>query len=80
MADSGFLDLPPRSVKPRRAGLTHVLDKGIPLAELEPVLELVGRYVDVWKLGWGTAYLDSRVGEMVALLAAYDVLACVGGT
>jgi phosphosulfolactate synthase len=80
MADSGFLDLPPRSVKPRREGLTHVLDKGIPLAELEPVLELVGRYVDVWKLGWGTAYLDSRVGEKVALLATYDVLACVGGT
>jgi phosphosulfolactate synthase len=80
MADSGFLDLPPRSVKPRRAGLTHVLDKGIPLAELEPVLELVGRYVDVWKLGWGTAYLDSRVGEKVAMLATYDVLACVGGT
>ena len=80
MAGSGFLDLPPRSVKPRREGLTHVLDKGIPLAELEPVLELVGRYVDVWKLGWGTAYLDSRVGEKVAMLAAYDVLACVGGT
>ena len=24
------------------------------------LLELVGPYVDVWKLGWGTAYLDSR--------------------
>ena len=80
MAGSGFLDLPPRSSKPRRAGLTHVLDKGIPLAGLEPALALFGRYVDVWKLGWGTAYLDPGVGEKVALLARHDILACVGGT
>jgi phosphosulfolactate synthase len=80
MAGSGFLDLPPRSSKPRRVGLTHVLDNGLPLAELEPLLEVVARHVDVWKLGWGTAYLDRRVGEKVALLARHQILACVGGT
>jgi phosphosulfolactate synthase len=80
MAGSGFLDLPPRSSKPRRAGLTHVLDKGVPVAELEPLLEVVARHVDVWKLGWGTAYLDQGVREKVAVLARHDIVACVGGT
>jgi phosphosulfolactate synthase len=80
MAGSGFLDLPPRSSKPRRAGVTHVLDKGVPMAELEPLLEVVAPHVDVWKLGWGTAYLDPKVGEKVALLARHEILACVGGT
>ena len=80
MAGSGFLGLPPRSSKPRRVGLTHVLDKGVPVAELEPLLDIVARHVDVWKLGWGTAYLDQTVGEKIALLARYEILACVGGT
>jgi len=80
MASTGFLDLPPRSSKPRQAGVTHVLDKGLPLAEMEPLLAILADHVDLWKLGWGTAYLDPTVGDKVALLARHDVRACVGGT
>lgn len=74
------LDVPSRPEKPRRAGLTHVLDKGMPASVAGEVLRSCGRYVDVWKFGWGTAYLDPDVGAKVADLAAHDVLACVGGT
>jgi len=80
MASSGFLDLPPRSSKPRQAGVTHVLDKGLPLAEMEQLLAVLADHVDLWKLGWGTAYLDPTVGDKVALLAGHDVWACCGGT
>lgn len=80
MASTGFLDLPPRSVKPRQAGFTHVLDKGLPLAGMEPLLATLAEHVDLWKLGWGTAYLDPAACDKVALLARYDVRACVGGT
>jgi hypothetical protein len=31
MPRPAFLDLPERAVKPRRAGITHVLDAGLPL-------------------------------------------------
>ena len=75
-----FLRLPRRSEKPRFVGLTHVIDKGLPLGELESQLAATSEYVDVWKLGFGTAYLDPTVEEKVAALSAAGVRACLGGT
>jgi len=80
MARPDFLDLPVREPKPRRAGITHVLDRGMPLAELSGVLGVCAEHVDIWKLGWGTAYLDPQVAERVAILREHEVAACVGGT
>jgi phosphosulfolactate synthase len=80
MARPGFLDLPVREPKPRRVGITHVLDRGIPLAELCGLLEVCDEHVDIWKLGWGTAYLDQRVADRVAILREHAVAGCVGGT
>ena len=75
-----FLDLPAREPKPRHAGITHVLDRGMPLAEVRGVLEVCQPHVDIWKLGWGTAYLDPRLADRVAILREHEVAACVGGT
>jgi phosphosulfolactate synthase len=75
-----FLTLPARTSKPRRRGITHVLDKGMPVAEVAPLLGVCGDYVDVWKLGWGTAYLDPGLAEKLAVLDGHGVLACLGGT
>ena len=74
------LDLPERSVKPRRSGLTHVLDKGLTPSEVAGLLVSGGAYVDVWKFGWGTAYVDPGLGAKLALLAEHGVLGCLGGT
>lgn len=76
----GFLDLPPRSAKPRIVGLTHVLDKGAAPRELESVADRAGAGIDLWKLGWGTAYLEPDVPEKVSALAGRGIRACVGGT
>lgn len=76
----GFLSLPERTAKPRRRGITHVLDRGMPAGEVEALLQVCGPYVDVWKLGWGTAYLDPGLGDKLALLDRHGVLACTGGT
>jgi phosphosulfolactate synthase len=75
-----FLDLPPRPAKPRAVGLTHVLDKGLPVADLAGRLATSGSFVDVWKFGWGTAYLDPGAERKVQLLAEHDIRTCVGGT
>lgn len=75
-----FLTLPERTAKPRRCGLTHVLDKGMPASELDALLQVCGPYIDIWKLGWGTAYLDPGLKDKLALLDQHDVLACTGGT
>lgn len=75
-----FLVVPPRARKPRRTGLTHVLDKGLPAADAARLLDVCGEYVDIWKFGWGTAYLDPGLAEKLAVLREHDVLGCTGGT
>ena len=74
------LELPERPPKPRSVGITHVLDKGLPAHELAGVLETCGAYIDIWKFGWGTAYLDPGVEAKLETLAAHGTLGCVGGT
>lgn len=75
-----FLDLPERTVKPRAAGVTHVLDKGLTLVDLGGLLAAAGPYVDFVKLGWGTAYVSEDVSAKVASCRAAGVRACLGGT
>jgi phosphosulfolactate synthase len=76
----GFLSLPPRTVKPREAGLLHVIDDGMPTAEAGQALDAAGPVIDIWKFGWGTAYIDQQLTEKLALLARHGVRACTGGT
>jgi phosphosulfolactate synthase len=80
MPGPAFLDLPARTAKPRRRGITHVLDAGIPLCETADLLDMCGAYVDVWKLGWGVAYVDPNLDAKLELLASRRVLASPGGT
>jgi len=75
-----FLDLPPRSVKPRWAGLTHVIDPGAGVVATQDLLSSAAAYIDIWKIGWGTAYVDSTLPAKLELLAAHGVAACLGGT
>ena len=75
-----FLSLPERGSKPRVDGLTHVLDKGASVAATEAVLATAAPHIDLWKLGWGIAYLDPGLSAKLSLLAAADVRACLGGT
>jgi len=80
MPGPDFLDLPARAAKPRGTGITHVLDRGIPLAQSADLLATNGPYVDVWKLGWGISYLDPNLAAKLELLASHRVLASPGGT
>jgi phosphosulfolactate synthase len=75
-----FLELPERDRKPRRRGLSHVLDKGVTTAALEALLDQAGEFVDVLKIGWGIAYVDPTVKERVALCNAAGVTVSLGGT
>src|SRR5215472_2085294 len=76
----GFLDLPARDRKPRLRELTHVLDKGTTIPELEAVLASAGHLIDVFKIGWGISYVDRTVKERVTLCSAAGVTVCLGGT
>ena len=75
-----FLDLPARTVKPRGTGITHVLDRGLPLEQCAGLLDAGGAFVDVWKFGWGISYIDPNLAAKLELLARHRVLASPGGT
>ncbi|HMI99831.1 MAG TPA: phosphosulfolactate synthase [Gaiellaceae bacterium] len=64
--------------EPRSGGLTHVLDKGLGPHAWEDVLETCGVYIDVVKLGWGTAYVTPNLRRKLDVLREKPVV--IGGT
>jgi phosphosulfolactate synthase len=77
---TGFLDLPPRSAKPREQGLTHVLDRGLSVAEVEGMIEVAGDFVDFVKLGWGSALATGNLEAKLDRYRAHDIPVVLGGT
>ena len=71
---SGF-DL---GLAPRPGGLTHVIDKGLGPRAWEDVLETSGDYIDIVKLGWGTAYVTPNLRAKLDVLRGKPVV--IGGT
>jgi phosphosulfolactate synthase len=76
----GFLDVPARSPKPRVHGLTHVIDKGLNLRDIEGLFDTAGEYVDVVKLGWGTSYVTRNLEKKIALYRSFETPVVCGGT
>src|SRR3954469_10372315 len=62
----------------RDGGLTHVLDKGLGPRAWEDVLETSGAYIDIVKLGWGTAFVTEGLDRKLAVLREKPVV--IGGT
>jgi len=64
--------------EPRVGGLTHVIDKGLGPRGWEDVLETSGDYIDIVKLGWGTAYVTPNLRRKLDVLREKPVV--IGGT
>jgi phosphosulfolactate synthase len=62
----------------RDGGLTHVIDKGLGPRAWEDVLETSGNYIDIVKLGWGTAYVTPNLERKLEVLRPKKVV--IGGT
>jgi phosphosulfolactate synthase len=75
-----FLTLPERTAKPRESGLTHVLDKGYSLEQVRQFLSVARDYVDIVKLGWGTAVVTPNLKEKIELFRGNGIPVCFGGT
>ncbi|MDB5068864.1 MAG: hypothetical protein JWM18_5298 [Chloroflexi bacterium] len=75
-----FLDLPGRARKPRRRGVTHVLDKGMSIPDVEGMLAQAGDLIDVVKVGWGVAYLDRQLDLRLHVYRRAGILVSLGGT
>src|ERR671927_192716 len=79
-AFDGFLALPARASKPRESGLTHVIDKGLNLREIEGLFDTAGAFVDIVKLGWGTGYVTNNLEKKIALYRHFETPIVCGGT
>lgn len=81
-ADSAadFLALPARSAKPRERGITHVIDRGLSLTQVDGLVETIGGCVDIVKLGWGTALVTANLKPKLERYAAHGIPVVLGGT
>jgi phosphosulfolactate synthase len=75
-----FLTLPARDRKPRGSGLTHLLDRGMRPDAVAALLAVAAEDIDVWKIGWGIAYVDRGLEQKIRCLRDNDITCCLGGT
>jgi phosphosulfolactate synthase len=76
----GPLELPSRSTKPRSTGITHVLDRGLSLRQVDDLIEVAGDSVDIVKLGWGTALATGNLKPKLERLRSHGIPVVLGGT
>jgi phosphosulfolactate synthase len=74
------VSLPQRGAKPRSTGRTHILDKGLPVRFIDDQLDVVGEFVDLVKLGWGTSVVTPNLEDKLGIYRAHQVEVCFGGT
>jgi phosphosulfolactate synthase len=74
------LRLPARTEKPRRTGLTMVIDGGIPIGLFADLVSSAAEYIDLVKFGWGTAVVTSRLDAKIEVLNAHEIGFYFGGT
>jgi phosphosulfolactate synthase len=78
--NDGFLGVPARPGKPREVGVTHVIDKGLNLRDIEGLFDTAGQFVDIVKFGWGTSYVTNNLEKKIALYRSFETPVVCGGT
>lgn len=73
---------PDRMNKPRKNGITMMLDKGMGMNTLNDLMEVSGEFIDLAKFGWGTSALHDRelIKNKAEMYLSYDVTPYPGGT
>jgi len=73
-------DLPQRELKPRKQGLTMVMDKGLSVAEAEQLVSSSGHLIDFVKLGFGTSLITGNLKEKIRVYQKSGIRVYLGGT
>ncbi|MBS1948669.1 MAG: phosphosulfolactate synthase [Bacteroidetes bacterium] len=72
--------MPERKAKPRKSGITMVMDKGLSIQEVRNFLSVAHPHVDIVKLGFGTSFVTPSLKEKIAAYSAYNIPVYFGGT
>ena len=74
------LTLPDRDTKPRTAGITMVIDTGLPTHYFSDIVSSFSGLIDVIKLGWGTSLVTDDLKYKIDALKDARVDYYFGGT
>src|ERR1700744_2263693 len=72
--------LPDRPEKPRKKGLTMVMDKGLGIKQAEQFIDASGEFVDIVKLGFGTSVVSKNLETKIKLYKEAGFRVYLGGT
>jgi phosphosulfolactate synthase len=72
--------IPERILKPRKSGLTMVMDKGLSVNEAENFMSVSHPHVDIVKLGFGTSFVTPNLTQKLEVYRSYDIPVYFGGT
>ena len=72
--------IPERTQSPRSHGLTMVMDKGMGIPDVQNFLSVAAPYVDIVKLGFGTAYVTKNLREKLDIYKQAQIPVYFGGT
>jgi phosphosulfolactate synthase len=72
--------IPDRYQKPRTAGITMVMDKGLSVEEARNFLSVSNPHVDIIKLGFGTSFVTPNLREKLEIYRSHDIPVYFGGT
>jgi phosphosulfolactate synthase len=73
-------NLPERTQKPRTNGITMVMDKGMGLDDVQNFMSVAAPYVDIVKLGFGTAFVTAALRQKIDAYRAHGIPVYFGGT
>jgi phosphosulfolactate synthase len=72
--------LPSRPQKPRKTGLTMMMDKGLSIHEAEDFIESSADFTDFVKLGFGTSIITNKLAEKIKIYQKANIRPYFGGT
>jgi phosphosulfolactate synthase len=78
--DFKLKNIPERSAKPRQAGITMVMDKGLSCREVEDFLEVSADKTDIVKLGFGTSTVTPNLDRKIKIYQEANIPLYFGGT
>jgi len=72
--------IPQRHLKPRSAGWTMVMDKGLSIRECENLIDGSGEFIDIIKLGFGSSMITPKLENKLAFFREVGIPVYFGGT
>lgn len=72
--------IPERTAKPRKYGLTMVMDKGLCVEEAQNLISGAHPHIDIIKLGFGTSFVTPNLRDKIELYQKAGIPVYFGGT